>query len=408
MKPSEIGWSRYKDFEGPFSRGTVPYSMPSDPNPSDRIMAVITATEGGRWNAVNMYDVCIFTVGLIQWCEGSYYLVSDMLGEVFENDFRLLEPMAEVMEDSGVQFHKNSKGRYRFHFRDERGEVDRRQEQRQLYLLNSSGKRGTWDEASKLHARKWAASAVNLFAQPETLAIQREYTVRRLRGFALPFARGYINRAPDTEVGQAFVAAYLSYAANNPTWANNNLQAAVQATKAEEWTTDWLVDVLRQLTHGPRVHIYPHRYNAIRPVLESLYDVQLPDTAQLLQQDLEEFMPITQVQQILVALGYNLGPYGPNEDGIDGVYKKGGKTYQAIMDFQEAHGIEEDEEDQLGWVGDDTALALRAALAKLQQEQAQDPGAILSVNERRELRASVYIAVQEQIREYLGNQRPPV
>src|SRR5512138_1105983 len=79
-KPEDIKWSSYQTFEGPFFIGTQGFKLPEQPTFNDRILAVITATEGGHWNAINMYDRCIMTVGLIQWCEAGQYSVSDMLG----------------------------------------------------------------------------------------------------------------------------------------------------------------------------------------------------------------------------------------------------------------------------------------------------------------------------------------
>lgn len=360
MQIRDIGWSRYRDFEGPFTLGTERYELPDDPTDDDRIMAVITATEGGRWNAVNMYDTCILTVGLIQFCE-RYYLVSDMLGKLAVDDLELIAPMNPVLQASGAHFVPNHRKRWRFFFKDDRGEVDRPDEQKQLFLLHSSGKRGSWDPASTDHAKYWALAMVNIFQEPRAVEIQKAFTVGMMRKFATKSAKLVLDRAPDNELGKAFIASYLSYAANNPTWASNNLARARETATADEFSLDWLVHVLRVLTYGPKVHIYPHRYDAIRPVIERLYGIDLPDTSDILQRELKEYMPVREIQTVLAALGYDLGPYGDNGDGVDGVYKFGGKTYQAIADFQRAHHIVPDDEDKFGWVGDDTALALRTA-----------------------------------------------
>lgn len=396
VQMSDIQWSRYKEFEGPFTRGTVPYFVSNQPVEADRIMAVITATEGGRWNAVNMYDTCILTVGLIQMCE-RYYLVSNMLGAVRDRDPSLLLPMSDVLAASGASFGKDTKGRPRFIFDDHRGVVDQPQEQKQLFLLNSSGKRGSWDPGSISHAKHWAASMVNLFAQPDTIDVQRDYTVGMLESFIAKTVKSVLNGAPLEPLGFAFRAAYLSFAANNPTWAARNLQAADASSRADRYTLDWLIDVLRQLTLGPNVHIYPHRYNAIRPKLERLYGIDLPDTADLLKRELKQFMSVEEIQSILFDLGYDLGPYGDMGNGIDGVYKFGGKTYQAIADFQRRHDIAEDDDDKVGWVGDDTAHALVAAREEL--------GKIAVTNTidemtRRSVNAQVNLAIARSLDDY--------
>ena len=59
------------------------------------------------------------------------------------------------------------------------------------------------------------------------------------------------------------------------------------------------------------------------------------------------------IQSKLKELGYNLGTFGPNKDGVDGNY--GRRTLMAIKDFQRKNGIK-----QTGWVGTVTAPLLDA------------------------------------------------
>ena len=54
--PQEMGWGTYREYEGPFYRGKASFRLPVSPTESDQILAVITATEGGRWDAYNGYD----------------------------------------------------------------------------------------------------------------------------------------------------------------------------------------------------------------------------------------------------------------------------------------------------------------------------------------------------------------
>ena len=53
---ADIGWGRYRQYEGPFYRGEHRFVLPEDHQRHDRILAVTTATEGGRYDAINMYD----------------------------------------------------------------------------------------------------------------------------------------------------------------------------------------------------------------------------------------------------------------------------------------------------------------------------------------------------------------
>ena len=146
-----------------------------------------------------------------------------------------------------------------------------------------------------------------------------------------------LDSAPDTDVARAFRAAYLSFAANNPTWANRHLELALKQSSQPAWSRDWFIGVLRELTFGPKVAIYPGRYDAIRPVLERLFGVDLPDFSADLarfQQSsgASQLLTVLQIQQILIDLGFDLGPWG-----ADGRF--GPKTSDAILSFQQLHGL---------------------------------------------------------------------
>jgi hypothetical protein len=147
------------------------------------------------------------------------------------------------------------------------------------------------------------------------------------------------------------------------------LQQAVASTKAEKFSPDWCVEVLKQLTFGPQIAIYPQRYKAIRPVLERLFGVDLPDYADDLKTwkssvltppadpipsglTLADFDTVEEYQRELIAEGHDLGPAGA--DGI-----MGKKTKAAIIQFQQLHGLTPD-----GIVGPKTRQAFLAEAIK--------------------------------------------
>lgn len=342
VTPADIGWASYRQYEGPFFRGNAPFRLPASPTEDDLFMAVITATEGGHYNSYNGYDRCACTLGVIQWCDRGQFSVCDMLGHTAEMDGALIEPVLEWCRDIGVDFRKNARGRWRYFVEHAvgadappRGEVDRPSEQDWLYRLRSSGHRGTWDEQSIAHSKRWAAALASVYLEPRAQRAQVAFTVERLGGFVQKQVRPLFDRAPDTGLGRAFRAAYLSYAANNPTWAARHLQRATLSTTAERYSEGWLVEVLKELTFGPKVAIYPHRYDAIRPVLERHFGVDLPEFATELRKFEAEqgaVVSTADLQGILVDAGYDLGPAG-----VDGVY--GPKTLEAMTSFQETHGL---------------------------------------------------------------------
>lgn len=366
---NQIGWGSYMSYEGPLFYGVCPLVPSPNPSEEERVLSVITATEGGHFDAINMYDRMIVSVGLIQWGEAGQYSVSDMLGQVIKRDPMLLAPLTPALKQAGATFQTNAKGRYRF-FRGG-NEVDTVQEQQRLFLLNSDGTKGMWDNESKAYAKLWTACLANVFQQVGAQQAQLAFTVQRLSWFATADAKAAL-WAPDDPEGfpQGWVgalrAAFLSFAANLPAVAAQQLQTALGATKAERWSEEWCVAILKQLTFGPNITIYPGRYNSIRPVVERLFGVDMPDFAKDLQAwhsknniDLTTgpgipptFLTVKEIQAELVAEGYDLGP-----SGADGVM--GQKTKNAIMTFQRLHGLAPD-----GQVGPRTRKALVAEWEK--------------------------------------------
>lgn len=367
-----VGWGSYLDFEGPYFKGDQLYKEPTNPSWGDHILTILQSTEGGAWNAYNGYDRCISTSGLIQWCEAGQYSVSDMLGLVAARGLSDLRQLDEAMNFSKVVFKKNARGNWRFHFLDARGEVDRTEEQKQLFLLNSNGLRGSWDDLSKTHAKLWAACISSVWTTPEAIQAQKDFTVPRLNGFMTSDAKAILHGPGTPNDNEGWVGAlragYLSYAANLPAVASAHLKKAVAATKAPKYSPDWCIAVLKQLAFGPQIAIYPHRYQKIRPVLERLFDVDLPDFAEDLKAwkeslapslenskglTLTDFDTIEEYQTELIAQGYDLGPAG-----ADGVMGK--KTKAAIVQFQQLHRLVPD-----GIVGMKTRTAfLEAAISR--------------------------------------------
>lgn len=115
---SDIKWGRYKNWEGPVFWGSIPYVSPKNPSDSDKLLKVLTMTEGAKYDAVNMYDSMIISVGIIQWAERSQYCVSDMLGKVAETlgVQYVLDALTPALKISNATFKQNAKGKWRFFF----------------------------------------------------------------------------------------------------------------------------------------------------------------------------------------------------------------------------------------------------------------------------------------------------
>lgn len=343
----EIRWGSYRNWEGAYFHGSKKFVLPANPTTNQKVVAVITATEGGTVDACNAYDRCIISPGLVQWCEATYFLASNLLGFILSKNPSLIGPLRPALEASNARFQqKPGSTKWRFYFKDG-NEVDEHSEQTKLFLLNSSGHKGSWDDESKAHVKLWVASMANFLVQPEADGLQVEYTAARVKTFATKDARAIIfDDQPDTGWVGATRAGFLSFAANLPAVAGKHLVEATKSTNAPKWSPDWCIAVLKQLTFGPGITIYPGRYNKIRPVIETNYGVDLPDFASELKawetaqnegidppvSDEPSFRTVEEIQTFLASMSYDLGPAG-----VDG--RLGAKTQEAIETFQRLNGL---------------------------------------------------------------------
>lgn len=346
---ANVKWGSYKTYEGALYHGSKSFTLPSSPTPGQLVMSVITATEGGAPDAVNAYDRCIISCGYIQWCEATYFLVSNLLGHILSKNPSLISPLRPALDASNADFKQKAGGRWRFFFKDG-NEVDQHDEQLRLFLLHSTGLKGSWDDASKERVKLWTASFANTFIQPEADALQVEYTAARVKTFATKEAAAILfDGQADTGWAAGLRAAYLSFAANLPAVASKQLLEAVKSTTALKWSKDWCIHVLKSLTFGPNITIYPGRYNKIRPVIERNWGIDLPDFSDELKAwtasqnagmdppaaNEPTFLDAKEIQEFLISLGYDLGP-----SGADG--KIGRKSREAIETFQGLNGLKVD------------------------------------------------------------------
>lgn len=284
----QIKWGSYSAFEGPYFMGSIPYTLPENPTEDDRRLRVVTSTEGATYDAVNMYDQCIISIGLIQWCEASGQLTSRLLHGVAaaggaDNLLKALKPALDLTK---AEFKKNNINQWRFFHK---GVEVASRAQMQALFLGCDGKKGSWDKPetdpnAKSIAKMWAVCMANVWSDPKAREVQAEFTKRRLTGFIMKDARQLLwDSTPDTGWNGMLRAAYISYAANNPQKANDNTIKAASTTMAKKWSPEWCIHLLKVMTFGtddkPTPAIYGERYDKIRPWLERLWlGVALPKT----------------------------------------------------------------------------------------------------------------------------------
>lgn len=353
---SQIKWGSYKEYEGPFFPGVTPYRTPASPDFEDKLLGVVTATEGGAYDAINMYDSCILSVGIIQLCE-KLFKVSDLLGECAQTEAPFIKSMLSQLPVA-ADFRKNQRNQWRLVFLDGRGEVDTQDKMRQVYLGGSSGLKGGYTEQQKQHAREVAAAFASLWDSPGMRAAQVAHLKPRMTSYVMARSKQILfqDQEKDGIVG-ALKAAFVSYAANVPVIADQRL---FEATQSAAWATasneDKYALAMKSLVYGSKVTIWPGRYKKIHPVLEQLFDVDLPTLDDLAgvddspNQADDDLNTEVGIQRFLLDHGFDLGPAGA--DGIIGT-----KTKEAIVTFQCSKAIYPD-----GIVGPETRAAMISVL----------------------------------------------
>lgn len=292
----DIKWGFYDEYEGPYFKGNqYPQIVNASSSELDKLMTVLVATESGwAYDAVNMYDRMIVSIGLIQFGEMGQYSVSDMLGKVAEDCgvSVVLDPLSGSLNDSNATFKKNSLGKWRFFFNDERGEVNNVDKQRALFLgcsgrrvrqKNKSDHADSWTPELRVKAIRWAAALANVWSTPCARASQLDFVKKRLTWFLLPDAKKILfGKDAVGARAMALQAIYTSFAGNNPLIAKNALVTAVKESKAEKWSEAWSWTIMRHLVFDSKIAIYPARFDKIKPIVERLWNVRLPNSSSIL------------------------------------------------------------------------------------------------------------------------------
>jgi hypothetical protein len=282
LTASQIGWGSYQTYEGPFFRGIKKFVLPQNADETDKIIAVIAAAEGGCYDSINMYDRGIVSVGLIQWIEAGQRSVSDMIGCVAEKcglDYVLLA-LKPALQASKATFKKLPTNKWRFVLQN--GQVVDNDSAAKTLFLGCNGQQGAWEDNTKIYAKTWAASIANIWIGDEACKVQSEYTRQRLMSFVRTEAKHILfDEAPNESWVGMLRAAFLSFAINLPAVANAQVASAFGKLKSPKWSKEWCIGMLKALTFGAKIGIYPARYLHIKKTLETCWNVTLPSAKEL-------------------------------------------------------------------------------------------------------------------------------
>lgn len=287
ITPANVIWTSYKLREGPTFFGKKHYELPKDATIRDKFLKIVATAEGSHFDAVNMYDRAVVSLGILQWSEVGAFNASRLLGTVCTKlgTRPVMSALRPALELCDASFSQTARGPWRFFVS---GTEVATAEQYQQLFLGCSGLRGAWGEPTsdqRARARLWASCFANIWHDNAACAIQVQLASSELINYAFSDARkimfGDVAEVMSRGWAGATRALYLMYAVNLPSVARNSLLSAINKTIAEKWSRDWCVDVIRELVFAPKIAIYPQRYSAVKNVTEQLFCVELPSLEEL-------------------------------------------------------------------------------------------------------------------------------
>lgn len=280
---SDVKWVKYGPRRGPWFSGTFKFELPENPDENDRYIAVITAAEGGHYDAVNMYDRAVVSIGLIQWIEANQHTVSDLLGAVATalGPVYVNDALAPALALSNACFTSLSAKKWRFLSLDGMREIDSTKDVQDLFL-GCDGYADSWTPESKSKSMLWASCLANVWKDPRARQVQLDFTKNRLQNFVYANARSVLFSEHTTDpVVLATRALYMQFAINNPSIANLVITTAAAATSLPRYTHDWCMHITRHLTLQSPLSEWQNRYVNVSATLEKIYGVKFPTLKEL-------------------------------------------------------------------------------------------------------------------------------
>lgn len=285
VSPSQVGWSRYHNNEGPIFGGVVKVlEAPRTASFAERVLSLTASAEGGHYDAVNMYDSGLVSVGAIQFIDVGSFQVTDMLGAVADElgPLYVQSALSPAMDMCNAMFFRTASGAWRFSLSGTT--VTTKDLQKQLYFGDSAGNAvGSYTDAKKLRAKTWAACMANVWADPRAVAVQVRFTLPRLiNGFVWNELKKDLFTGDQPEYGWigALRAVLLSFAVNSPATVVKRY-AACRSNGNAFGSPEWCLAVLRGVIIGSGIDVWPARWKAKRPLVKNMFGVTLPSYTEL-------------------------------------------------------------------------------------------------------------------------------
>lgn len=282
---SQVKWTKYRNFEGPVFVGnmSVPGANVASPFHA-KVLAITAAAEGGGFNATQMWDSGLLSVGAIQFIDAGTFNVCNMLGEVADKCglHLLLEKLQPALDMCNATFSKGDDGKWRFSQNGVR--VTTTAAQKMLYFGDMSGNTlGSFTDAKRLRVKTWVVCMANVWDIPGATDVQMEFTLRNLKsGFVWGTLRSELFAPGVSEDGYvgATKAMLLAYAVNAPAVVVKMYDAARNNGKTK-FSPEWCLHVLRHVVMNGGIDVWRSRWGAKLPYIEAAFNVKFPTYTQL-------------------------------------------------------------------------------------------------------------------------------
>lgn len=335
MSDIKLIWGKYGGYEGWMHPGTLRLSVQYDEPAVRKMLGVVTSTEGGCADSFNGYDSCCYSISYIQLA-GTLDLAGALLAHLKDRLPDAMYPLDTWLASYGIALEATGKLR--------KGASYLNGKTMASALYGCDGRAGSWTKETKDRAKGFAETVIEALRAEGAPALAQEFTTSRMLRWVTQDVLNllYADGLEFSGWKGALQAGFFSFSANMPRVAADQFMAHVRERggKAKLDDPDFVIGALQRMTFGPGFAIYGARYSTIRPVIERLYAVDLPDTPALLKGWVNKgggtWSPPehsnSDLQKMLITLGYDLGPAG-----ADGILGK--KTAAAVKSFQLIKGV---------------------------------------------------------------------
>lgn len=286
ISAGKISWVIYKNFEGPKFVGSRKVPVAGlDASFHAKVLTITSAAEGGGFDATQMYDSGLCSIGAIQFIDASTYQASNLLGAVAEACG--LEPLVEklkpALDMANATFGKTPAGKWRFSLNGK--VVDSAAAQKTLYFGDANGNaKGTFTPRKKELAQTWAACLADVWSLPGSTEAQTKFTIKSLQNdFTWGTLKSELFGKGTSDSGWvgATKALLLSFAVNAPAIVVKRYDVARSSSDHAKFSPEWCLDVLRSVAVEGKVDSWQTRWNTKSSYVEKCFGVVLPTYRQL-------------------------------------------------------------------------------------------------------------------------------